>query len=148
VSGAPTEATREQRRAKDAALQVEQAARDLKPKERKRFNSLAHALPVWLRTNGLLQAVVFLESKKRKDSDAEAALLDALGVQLQAAGLPRPQGALSGAFFDMPYAQYTRWQEEAVRGAAWLKRFSAARFGPPDPDEGDAAGTGDESKEG
>jgi len=124
--------TRDQQRARDAAKQAEQASKR-GTKDAKRYSSLAHALPVWIRTNGLLATVVFLESKcKDAPEGPEAALVDDLGLQLQSANLRRHDGPLSKSLFDLPYPEYSRWQEEAIHSAAWIKRFSAALIGEPD----------------
>jgi len=127
--------TRQQRRAKDAAEQVESAEGRLTENELTQYKSLAHSLPMWLRTNGLLQTVAFVEAKAAaKKSKPHQELVDALIQHLRASGFAHRQGLLSTALVGLEYPDYLRWQEEAVACAGWLKRFSAARLGEPDRD--------------
>jgi CRISPR type III-B/RAMP module-associated protein Cmr5 len=130
--------TREQKRASDAAHQVQWVVDNLGAKK-KEYNTLVHALPAWIRANGLLQAVAFLQSKAPARIEYQT-LLDHLRQHFQAARLQPREGLLSGSLVDLPYDQYARWQEEAVRCAAWLKRFAAALIGAPE-DGGQLAGT-------
>lgn len=133
--------TPDQRRAADAAMQVERAVKTLGEGGRTRYSAYAHSLPIWLRANGLLQTVAFLESKARskeanKPTEPEKAiglLVDALRVHLTTAGFAPAAGALSSSIAGLQSPLYRLWQEEAVDSSAWLKRFSAALIGKPDP---------------
>lgn len=131
--------TREQQRAGLAARLASEVGEELAEKGKKRFNTLAHKLPIFLRTNGLLQTAAFLEAKSRGDSDRAKGtrrLLDGLKLGLEEAGFPRPKDSVSSALVRLDDLAYVRWQEEAVRCAVWLKRFSAAQLGEPEDDEG------------
>ena len=125
---------REQRRAADAARLVQDAKDRLSRDEQLKFRSKALALPVMVRTNGLLQTVAFLEAQAGPSAGEGAhdrRLIDALLTQLTAAGFPRPRGLWSAALCDLGTTEYFRWQEEAVLCAAWIKRFTAALIEKP-----------------
>lgn len=127
---------RDQERAARAAIQVAGAKEQLGDKAKK-FSAKAHALPIWIRVNGLLQAVAFLESKSKQ---VESQLLvGALKEQLSGAGLV-VNHTLSQALAGLDAVAYARYQEESVLCAAWLKRFSAALIGEPDVADRGSAG--------
>jgi CRISPR type III-B/RAMP module-associated protein Cmr5 len=128
--------TGHQRRAERASVLVAQVPEAMK----RRYNALAHKLPVLLRTNGLVQVLAFLRAKagdKDTNASAERRFAEHLGAHLQAAGKVKDGARVEDvhtAAMKAPYADYLRMQEEAVACAAWHKRFSAARFGEVEED--------------
>ncbi len=111
---------------------------------RERYNTLAHKLPVLIRTNGLLQTSAFLLAKSKvkegadaRDGQAERLLLDHLRLHLVEAQLLAPNAGPEG-FVEMltglASAPYRRMQDEALACLVWQKRFCAAKFGPPGAD--------------
>ncbi len=133
--------TRDQRRAADAAAYVRQVQQE-KEKVWKRYNTLAHKLPVLIRTNGLLASIAFLDAKSDDAGAAKGAKLLAAHIrsQLQSAGLAGTRDALlTEDLARLSYGDYLKQQEEAVRCAVWHKRFSAALFGVPDEEDETAA---------
>jgi CRISPR type III-B/RAMP module-associated protein Cmr5 len=133
-------ATVHQRRASAAAQAVERVPEE--PLAR-RYNALVHRLPVLLRTAGLAQALAALRAKAAREPAAPSAerllakqlcdLLIGAGLAPSAASVAEVHGAVLAA----ELARYHRMQEEAIAGAAWLKRFAAARFG--DAEDGEPA---------
>lgn len=106
----------------------------------KRYNALAHKLPVLLRTSGLVQVMAFLLAKaggKNEDKSAERRLAVHLGQHLQRAKQVDDGDKVEDvctAVQKAPYPRYLRMQEEAVACAAWHRRFSAALFGDVEDD--------------
>jgi CRISPR type III-B/RAMP module-associated protein Cmr5 len=106
----------------------------------KRYNALAHKLPVLLRTSGLVQVLAFLRAKAGatdENASAERRLAEQLGRHLQAAKYVKDGvnvEAVHAEIMKAPYVEYLRMQQEAIACSAWHKRFSAARFGDAEED--------------
>ncbi len=110
--------TRDQERAAKAAGLV-RAVESKGEALRKTYNALAHKLPVWLRTNGVLQTTAFLKDKAGDEqSPAHVLLLDHLADHLVAAGYLAGDADLLDELTSKDYAVYVRAQEEAVACAA------------------------------
>ena len=106
---------------------------------RARYNTLIHKLPIWIRTNGVLQTMAFLAAKqgnndKPRQGPARAAelVLQHVREHLVDAGLMSPKGDLLDVIAKAEGERYSLIQEEAMRAAAWHKRFAAATWGDED----------------
>lgn len=128
--------TREQVRASEAARLVGEIDAKADKRLSQRYNSLAGALPVFIRTNGLLQTIAFLAAKadraKHPADCAEHLVMDHLSIHLRTASLLAHGKQLLDVLPDVGYERYLRFQEEAIACAAWHKRFSHAQFGAPE----------------
>ena len=131
--------TREQARAAEAARLVATLASDPEDRVKAAYNSIAGALPVMIRTNGILQVVAFFEDKAARREDkgekpkaaAARLVISHLTEQLRLGG-HLPQGKeLRDHLVSVAYPVYLRTQEEALACATWHKRFAHASFGAP-----------------
>jgi CRISPR-associated protein Cmr5 len=95
-------------------------------KKRKRYGSMAHKLPVLIRTAGLAQAIAFVSARGK---DEHILLLSHLNEVL------RTTGSLgSGQSLDGPgqngrsraagIEEYTRLTEESLMALLWFKRYA------------------------
>lgn len=80
----------------------------------KKYGSMAHKLPVLIRTAGLAQALAFLEA--RGNADQKQLLSDLKAVLKQSELVVRSREAHLG--------EYARLTREALAALLWFKRFA------------------------
>jgi CRISPR-associated protein Cmr5 len=107
--------TRSQKNASTAFAQV-RAVLDSGEAAKTKYGSMAHKLPVLIRTAGLAQALEFVESR---GDESQKLLLDHLAVAV---------GAGSRAEYlrrsrDYELGQYIRLTQESLAALLWYKRF-------------------------
>ncbi|WP_202976769.1 type III-B CRISPR module-associated protein Cmr5 [Candidatus Oscillochloris fontis] len=110
--------TREQRQA-DGVFQLVSrvAARDQAYKQA--YGSMAHGLPILIRSAGLVQAVAFVQSRPNSQQPQKDLLTD-LAIVL---GYPNAD-SLGTASRKPPLASYMRLTHEALAALLWFKRFA------------------------
>lgn len=82
----------------------------------KKYGSMAHKLPVLIRTAGLAQALAFLEA--RGDQDQKQLLADLMAVLKQPTLVARSR--------DVDLGEYARLTRETLAALLWFKRFAQA----------------------
>ena len=108
--------TREQKFAAAVFKRISEADK-LAKEDKTKYGSMAHQLPVLIRTAGLAQALAFVDA--RRDSVLQR-LLDDL-----AATLGRTSRAdLIQISRDAPLADYMRLTQDALAALLWFKRFA------------------------
>lgn len=93
--------------------------------ERKKYGSMAHRLPVLIRTAGLAQALGFLDAKS--DEKMNKQLLNDLASTLgksSAQLLSESRGEN-----DQSLAEYLRLTQESLAALLWFKRFAQSVLG-------------------
>ena len=125
--------TREQRQADGVFRLVQRVQTQKDSAYAKAYGSMAHKLPVLIRTAGLVQALEFVAA--RPDSQQpQKDLLNDLALVLM---YPHAQ-ALCQASHTVPLGSYMRLTQEALAALLWFKRFAQSVLGVQGDDEGDA----------
>jgi len=127
--------TIEQRRSGDAYFKVNKVL-DEKPGIQEKYKSRAKNLPSMVRTNGLLQSLSFLLSKKKDDRGCElisAHVQEWIKTAVNNQWLPKPPEG--NTLDDMPSTiqwltqvdveQYMIVTNEVLSFSPWLKRFAS-----------------------
>ncbi|MEF3272798.1 MAG: type III-B CRISPR module-associated protein Cmr5 [Chloroflexus sp.] len=97
--------------------------------DKNKYGSIAHKLPVLIRTAGLAQALAFVATR----SDAQGDILPDLA---QALGFPDDK-ALLKASREAPLAEYMLLTEDALAALLWFKRYAQSVLGVTADMEGD-----------
>lgn len=126
--------TREQRYADEVYARIkplipaEGAAKDeAKEKERKAYGSLAHKLPVLIRTAGLAQALAFVQARNKEGTPQRRLLAD-LGFVLQKSGALASGVSLVERSRSADFEEYMRLTEGALEALLWFKRFAQSEL--------------------
>jgi CRISPR-associated protein Cmr5 len=93
--------------------------------DREKYASMAHQLPVLIRTAGLAQALAFVQS--RKDPSLELLLTHLALVILDAPNRTNPRvnvALLSSQALTAPLLQYMLLTERSLTALLWFKRFA------------------------
>ncbi|MBX0331288.1 type III-B CRISPR module-associated protein Cmr5 [Oscillochloris sp. ZM17-4] len=85
--------------------------------EKDKYGSMAHQLPVLIRTAGLAQALAFVDARREPVMQR---LLDDLAIVLGRA----PRADLIRLSRDAPLADYMRLTQDALAALLWFKRFA------------------------
>jgi len=105
--------TREQRYAAGVLILIERVGEG----EKTAYGSMAHQLPVLIRTAGLAQALAFVQS--RRDTSQQRLLADLASV----IGYATSEDLLK-ASRDASLADYMRITQNALAALLWFKRFA------------------------
>lgn len=110
---------------------------EAKEKERKAYGSLAHKLPVLIRTAGLAQSLVFVQARNKEGTPQRRLLAD-LEFVLRKSGALGPGAALVERSRSAEFEEYMRLTEGALEALLWFKRFaqSELKVESGDDDEG------------
>ncbi len=108
--------TRNQHFANKVFMQVSEIAK-LTDQESKRYGSMAHKLPVLIRTAGLTQALAFVESRGK---DEQKRLLDHLAEVVEAG----TRGELLQRSRTSGLGDYMRLTQDTLAALLWYKRFA------------------------
>jgi len=96
----------------------------LKDKDfRDKYGSMAHKLPVLIRTSGLAQALAFVEARHAKEDPQYKLLID-LEKTLKEVG--QLQNVLSEQSRTVEFDEYMRLTEACIEALLWFKRFSSS----------------------
>lgn len=87
----------------------------------KKYGTMAHRLPILVRTAGLVQAVAFVEAK-RNSNEAWGDYLDNLAQTLGKTDGP----AFLQSCQEVPITQYIHLTNQANEAMVWFKRFAEA----------------------
>ncbi len=109
--------TRDQILATAAFQQVEAILNGKTPEYRKKYGSMAHTLPVLIRTAGLAQALAFVEAR---GDDAQRQLLDDLARTLKITD----GKTLAKQSREAPLREYMILTQRAIAALLWFKRFA------------------------
>lgn len=96
---------------------IEGESKEQKSK-RQQYGSMAHKLPVLIRTSGLVQALVFAESRKK---DGINQLLDHLAAIVMGNA---DKGVLIRSSRDAALSEYMRLTQQTLDALLWYKRFA------------------------
>jgi CRISPR-associated protein Cmr5 len=107
--------TRSQKNASTAFKQVEEVLKRGETAKTK-YGSMAHKLPVLIRTAGLAQALEFVESR---GDESQKLLLDHLSAAVGAGN----RAELLRRSRDYELGQYVRLTQESLAALLWYKRF-------------------------
>jgi CRISPR-associated protein Cmr5 len=117
--------TLEQRRAALAFEHV-QELKSQEKKERDRYGSMAHKLPVLIRTAGLCQAIHFVKSRNKPTLNK---LLDHLALQLGRTDSKITEGeSLCSRVREAKLTSYLWLTREALASAAWYARLAQSEL--------------------
>jgi len=117
--------TLEQKRAALAFEHV-QELKSQEKKERDRYGSMAHKLPVLIRTAGLCQTVHFVKSRNKPTLNK---LLDHLALQLGRTDSSIKAGeSLCSTVRNAPLTTYLWLTREALASAAWYARLAQSEL--------------------
>ena len=120
--------TRNQEYAAQIFEQVTQVGED----ERKKYGSLAHRLPVLIRTAGLAQALAFVDARGKNPGKR---LLDDIAAVLRF----KDKDELLRRSREAELPEYMRLTRDVLTSLVWYKRFAQSVLGvEPGADEGDS----------
>ncbi len=108
--------TREQKFATAVFKRISEADK-LGKEDKTKYGSMAHQLPVLIRTAGLAQALAFVDARREPVMQR---LLDDLAIVLDRA----PRADLIQLSRDAPLADYMRLTQDALAALLWFKRFA------------------------
>lgn len=109
--------TRDRRYAAAIFAQVEQEIGNSPRSDQKKYGSMAHKLPVLIRTAGLAQALAFVEAR---GETSHKKLLDHLA---EVVGF-RERAALIGRSRTAELAEYMHLTQRVLAALLWYKRFA------------------------
>lgn len=115
--------TREQKYALQIYAQVEDLKQNSTEKKCKEYGSMAHKLPILIRTAGLVQALAFLDTPNRKESQQK--LLDHISVVTGHGDRVKLLNKSRSA----PLLEYMRLSQEVMAALLWYKRFAQSILG-------------------
>jgi CRISPR-associated protein Cmr5 len=98
------------------AAQIFRQVSTVSEADRKKYGSMAHKLPILIRTAGLAQALGFLDAR---GNDAQARLLQHLAEVL---GFDK--ATLLARSREAPLTDYMRLTRQAMAALIWYKRFA------------------------
>lgn len=100
---------------------------------RKRYGSMAHTLPILIRSAGLVQALAFVAARPDKPQyRPQLRLLEDLALVLGFSDA----AALGTASRTAPLADYLHLTKEALQALLWFKRYAQSVLGV-EPDAGE-----------
>lgn len=88
--------------------------------EKKKYGTMAHKLPILIRTAGLAQALAFVEAR---GSTAQHKLLDHIAQTIDVAGIDN-RGTLTQTCREAPLQQYIFLTRRVMDALVWFKRFT------------------------
>lgn len=125
--------TREQRQA-DGVFKLVNTVKTQKDSAYARsYGSMAHKLPVLIRSAGLAQALAFVAARP----DSQQPQKDLLGDLALVLMYPDAQ-SLCVSSRQLPLGSYMRLTQEALAALLWFKRFAQSVLGVEGEDEGEA----------
>lgn len=101
-------------------------------KDIKAYGSLAHKLPILIRTSGLVQALAFIKARNKDNSPQYQLLTDLEAVMQQVGPL---QGELCEQSREALFDDYIRLTEACMEALLWFKRFATSELGIEQGDE-------------
>lgn len=113
--------TRDQRYAEKIFEQVSQLLQRPKP-EQKQYGSMAHKLPVLIRTAGLAQSLAFVAASKK--APHQQLLTDLAQAIAHQTGEQQIATQLLDKSRTAPLSDYMRLTREALSALLWYKRFA------------------------
>jgi len=123
--------TRDQKYAARAFERVSDVFQHMTEGNRKKYGSMAHKLPVLIRTAGLAQALAFVDSRSEEPQKRLLEhLAEAVGVGTKGDLLNRSRTA--------PLTEYMRLTQEVMAALLWYKRFAQSVLGVDPGEEGGA----------
>lgn len=144
--------TRDQRYAKNVFERVEKLL-GRKPKERKQYGSMAHKLPVLIRSAGLAQSLAFVAATAKRGTEGNDAgkakwspqrqLLDDLAQTLELENAER----LLTESRNAPLDQYMFLTQNALAALLWYKRYAQSVLDVEPGDEPDDDNDNDSNEE-
>lgn len=120
--------TREQRFAAEVYRLVAARSGRYNETEKNKYGSMAHKLPVLIRSAGLAQALAFVATR----SDTQRDVLPDLAVAL---GFPDDHALLKSSR-EADLAEYMLLTEQALGALLWFKRYSESVLGVTADQEG------------
>ncbi len=122
--------TREQRYAREVFKKIKPLI-ERPEKDRKAYGSLAHKLPVLIRTSGLAQALAFVRARNGEGTAQRQLLID-LEAVIRANGALSAEADLVNRSREAGFDEYMRLTEAALQALLWFKRFaqSELKVGP------------------
>lgn len=121
--------TREQTYAKE----VHERIKPFIPKDeatRKKYGSLAHKLPVLIRTGGLAQSLAFVTARNKEGTPQRQLLVDLEAVlQDQSTQVLELSHSLVERSREAEFDEYMRLTEAALEALLWFKRFAQSELG-------------------
>jgi CRISPR-associated protein Cmr5 len=121
-----------------AAAIFQQIEHDIEPQPRshqKKYGSMAHKLPVLIRTAGLAQGLAFVESR---GTEEHRLLLDHIA---QVVGLTSRSELAERSRSTVELADYMLLTRKVLAALAWYKRFAQSVLKVESSDEGDEVDT-------
>lgn len=111
--------TRDQKYAVEVFKQVSELADSPEVAKRRKYGSMAHRLPILIRTAGLAQAVSFVESR---GDEAQKLLLRHLGAVVGVENLGEKSRTAS-------LQEYIKLTQDVMDALVWYKRFAESVLG-------------------
>jgi len=97
--------------------------------EIKKYGSLAHKLPVLIRTAGLVQAFVFIQARNKKGTSQYRLLCDLEAVLLdEKIQVLKPGEKLVERSREADFEEYMRLTEASLEVLLWFKRFAQSEL--------------------
>ena len=125
--------TRDQRYASDVFSKVsdfgKQFPKETGQKERESYGTMAHRLPVLIRTAGLAQALAFVEAKATGKADSEKPRQRAYRQLLKDLGKTVSRADLAEAAREADFLDYMRLTEQVIEALIWYKRYAESVLG-------------------
>ena len=131
--------TRDQQYAASIYRQVTAFQANHNEAEQRRYGSLAHKLPILIRTAGLAQALAFVDAR---DNAASKQILDDLGKVVGAGGRAGLLAASRGSA-DQPLVEYMALTRETLTALLWYKRYAQSLLKVKDQHAADEAAEGE-----
>lgn len=97
------------------------------PKQRKQYGSMAHTLPILIRTSGLAQALAFVEARHKEGAPQRLLLKDLERVLRQHDMLGGD--ALPFAARKAELGEYMRLTQHTLAALLWFKRYTQSVLG-------------------
>lgn len=104
-------------------------------KERKAYGSMAHRLPVLIRTAGLAQALAFVEAKATGKVGSEKPRQRAYRQLLKDMGATIGTPEVAEAARTADFLDYMRLTERVIEALIWYKRYAESVLGVEQGDE-------------
>lgn len=131
--------TREQDYAVDIFARVEEFGQHHArgSKERRTYGSMAHKLPVLVRTAGLAQALAFVDAR---GDDAQRQLLKDLAATVDAKRYGNDVNSFLSDSRSLAFYEYMRLGQKVMAALLWYKRFAQSVLGVEPGEEDDGGG--------
>jgi CRISPR-associated protein Cmr5 len=135
--------TREQTYAKEVFERIEPFIEKDRATQKK-YGSLAHKLPVLIRTAGLAQSLAFVKARNKEEGAPQRQLLRDLESVLRKTSVLASEQTLVECSRLAGFDEYMRLTESALEALLWFKRFaqSELKVEPGDEAEEDRDATG------